>query len=71
MQNMKKEFEDNSQLTDDHSSRSFNIEGQTPEVATYMSQLEEIKETLSDLYNSIVNLQCILTKKSSEKDIIN
>lgn len=69
MQNM--EFEDNSQLTDDHSSRSFNLEGQTPEVATYMSQLEEIKETLSDLYNSIVNLQCILTKKSSEKDIIN
>ena len=60
MPNMKRQFEDNSRLNNDHLSRAYEkIENQRLEKASYMSKVEELNETISDLHNTIVNLKFI------------
>ena len=64
MPNMKRQFEDNSRLNNDHLSRAYEkIENQRLEKASYMSQVEELEETISDLHNTIVNLKFIPNNK--------
>ena len=57
---MKRQSEDNSRLNNDHLSRAYEkIENQRLEKASYMSKVEELNETISDLHNTIVNLKFI------------
>ena len=61
---MKRQFEDNSRLNNDQLSRAYEkIENQRLEKTSYMSQVEELEETISDLHNIIVNLKFIPNNK--------
>ena len=67
LQNMKRQSEDNSRLSDDQLSRIYEtIENQRLEKVSYMSQVKELEETILDLFNTIVDLKSIPNKKSSE-----
>lgn len=64
MPNMKRQFEDNPRLNNDQLSRAYEkIENQRLEKTSYMSQVEELEETISDLHNTIVNLKFISNNK--------
>ena len=64
MPNMKRQFEDNPRLNNDQLSRAYEkIENQRLEKTSYMSQVEELEETISDLHNTIVNLKFIPNNK--------
>ena len=61
---MKRQFEDNPRLNNDQLSRAYEkIENQRLEKTSYMSQVEELEETISDLHNTIVNLKFIPNNK--------
>ena len=64
MPNMKRQFEDNPRLNNDQLSRAYEkIENQRLEKTSYMSPVEELEETISDLHNTIVNLKFIPNNK--------
>ena len=70
MHNVKKKFEEISRMTHDQLSRAHETtEKQTLEIANYVSQKEELEETISDLHNTIFDLKPISNSKSSEEDI--
>ena len=43
------------------------FENQTGEIATYMTRVEEVKETISVLHKTVVDLKCNTNNKSSYK----
>ena len=70
MQSMKRQFEDNSQMSNDQLSRAHEtIKNQALEIANYVSQVEELEQTISNLRNSIFNLKPISNSISFEEDI--
>ena len=64
-QNVKKEFEETSRMTNDHLSRAH----QTIEIAKYVSKVEEPERAISNLHSTIFYLKSILISKSSEEHI--
>ena len=64
-QNVKKEFEETSRMTNDQLSRAH----QTIEIAKYVSKVEEPERTIFKLHSTIFYLKSILNSKSSEEHI--
>ena len=58
--NLKKKFEETARMTNDQLSRAHEtIENQVLEIANYVSQVEQLEETISDLHNTIFDSKSI------------
>ena len=70
MQNVKWEFDEDYRLTNDQLSRAHETsENQELEFSNYVSQVEELEETILDLHNKIGNLKSVPNSNSSEEYI--